>query len=137
MKILNLIKITQSLKREFQNGRHFHATIAVKGGNIIAIGHNDYQKEHPRKVYGNYIPKNGNKASYRACLHSEIACLKQIQHRDDLHKVTLINIRIDNNGNLANAKPCINCKRVLKNFKFKRIYYTIDNHNLGRYLNNA
>ena len=37
MKILNLIKITQALKREFQNGRHFHATIAVKGGNIILI----------------------------------------------------------------------------------------------------
>ena len=47
MRIINLIKITQCLKNVFQNGRHFHATIALKGGNIIAIGHNDYRKEHP------------------------------------------------------------------------------------------
>ena len=137
MRIINLIKITQSLKNAFQNGRHFHATIALKGGNIIAIGHNDYRKEHPRNFYGRYFPKKGDVKSYRACLHSEISCLKQIQHRDDLHKITLINIRIDNNGSLANAEPCQNCKRVLGKYKFKKILYTIDNQNIGRWINNV
>lgn len=44
--------------------------------------------------------------------------------RDDYHKITIVNLRIDNNNQVANAKPCVNCQRVLKQFKFKHIFYT-------------
>lgn len=135
MRIDSLIRVVQDLKNHFQTGQHFHCTIAIKGGNIIAIGKNSYQKEHPRNKFGAYTPKRGGVKTYKPRLHSEIDCLKQIVFRPDLHKITLINIRIDNTGQLANAEPCENCKRVLSNYKFKRIYFTLDNTKLGRFLN--
>jgi tRNA(Arg) A34 adenosine deaminase TadA len=131
----NLIRLVLKLKNHFQTGQHFHCTVALKGGNIIAVGKNSYQKEHPRKRYGAYIPKRGGVETYKPRLHSEIDCLKQVEFRNDLHKITLVNIRIDNTGKLANAEPCDNCKRVLSNFKFKRIYFTIDQTKIGRFLN--
>ena len=36
----------------------------------------------------------------------------------------IINLRIDNNNQVANAKPCVNCQRVLKQFNFKHVFYT-------------
>ena len=135
MTVDKYIRVVQALKAQFQTGQHFHCTLAVKGGNILAIGMNDYQVEHPLKKFGKYLQrKDDNRKVYKPRLHSEIACLKQILHRDDLHKITLINIRIDNQNNLANAEPCDNCKRVLSNYKFKRIYFTINNKTLGRWL---
>lgn len=135
-KIDNLIKITRELKKKFQTGQFFHATIALKGGNIIAVGINDYNEKHPESKFGKYIATKNSNANYQPCLHSEIDCLKQIKFRDDLNKITLLNIRINNNDELANAEPCDNCKKVLSNYKFKRIYFTINNNTIGRLINN-
>lgn len=111
----------------------FHCTFAIKGGRLIAIGMNDYLKIHPRKRYGQYRPKRGKTDTYKACLHSEIDCLKQLEHRTDFHKIVLFNVRINNNEEIANAEPCNNCKGVLKKYPFKKILYTIDSNNIGRW----
>ena len=135
MNILNYIKLVKTLKSKFQSGQHFHCTLALKGGNIIAIGINNYNIEHPRKHFGVYRQRqHDNRKEYKPRLHSEIDCLKQIQFREDLNKLTLLNIRIDNKDQISNAEPCENCKKVLSKYKFKRIYFTINNKILGRFL---
>ena len=121
------------MKNNFQTGQHFHCTIAIKGGNILAIGKNNYQKEHPKQKFGIYNPKRCGYKTYKACLHSEIDCIKQLGVRNDYHKITLLNIRINNNNQIANAEPCANCKRVVSKYNFKRIYFTIKKKKIGRF----
>ena len=135
MNIDTYVRMVSVFKEKFQTGQHFHCTLAIKGGNLIAVGMNNYQAEHPRSKFGIYRKKRDDaREIYKARLHSEIDCLKQIIHRNDLHKITLLNIRINNENQVSYAEPCDNCKRVLSKFKFKRIYYTIDSQHLGRFM---
>lgn len=135
MNIHKFIHIVKELKSEFQSGQCFHTTFALKGSKILAIGVNNYKKQHPRKKFGDYI-KRGSK-TYQASLHSEIDCIKKLGLRDDYHKITIVNIRVDNNGRLTNSEPCSNCKKVLSKYNFKRIYFTIDENSIGRYYNES
>ena len=118
--------INQSIRAKsiLQTGRAFHATIALKGSKVIAIGYNNYTRLHPYARFGKYASYKTVNYNHVIGLHSEITCIKQILFRDDYHKITIVNLRIDNNNKVANAKPCVNCQRVLKQFNFKHIFYT-------------
>jgi deoxycytidylate deaminase len=119
-----LVKKAKLAKEALQTGRAFHCTVALRGSKVIAIGYNDYTQLHPYQIFGKYNEYKPIAYTHTIGLHSEIACIKQILFRNDYHKLTLVNIRIDNNGLLANAKPCVNCQRVLNMFHFKRILYS-------------
>lgn len=120
----SLINQAIRAKSILQTGRAFHATIALKGSKVIAIGYNNYTRLHPCAKFGKYASYKTVNYNHVIGLHSEIACIKQILFRDDYHKITIVNLRIDNNNQVANAKPCVNCQRVLKQFNFKHIFYT-------------
>lgn len=38
---------------------------------------------------------------------------------------SMIVIRVDSLGNLADSKPCANCTKTLKHYGFKKIYYSV------------
>ena len=40
-------------------------------------------------------------------------------------------VRIDSNGNLASARPCDSCERILKFRGVKKVYYSITNIEYG------
>ena len=40
-----------------------------------------------------------------------------------LPKITVINVRVNQNGNVAESKPCQGCLSVLKNYNVKEIHY--------------
>lgn len=42
-------------------------------------------------------------------------------------------VRIDNERQLANAKPCSKCRKVLRSRQVKKVYYTSSAHNYGIY----
>lgn len=127
--IINLVK---DLKPQNQTGRNFHVSIALKGGNIVSIGINRYDKAHPYKKYGRYVSTR-TKGFYPTGTHSEIDLLEKLRETDiNIHKLTLFNVRIDNNGSVACAAPCMNCRRVLSEYKFKKIFFTIDENTIGK-----
>lgn len=130
--IINLVK---DLKDEYQTGRNFHCSIALKGGNIVSIGFNKYDKLHPYKKYGKYkSTRTVTPVYYQACTHSEIDLLEKLRKENyaGIHKLTLLNVRIDNNGEVANAMPCPNCQRVLSEYKFKKVFFTINENTIGK-----
>lgn len=138
MKITNrfqkIISFVKDIKTNRQTGKNFHASVALKGGNIIEYGINYYNKITPKK-YGKYKSTRTNNKNefYQAGLHSEVDLIMKLENTDiDIHKLTLLNIRIDNNNNIAIATPCPNCMRILKQNKFKKIFYTIDNETIGK-----
>lgn len=130
--ISRLIEKAKQVKKLLQTGKTFHCTVAMKGGNILAIGYNDYTRPHPAHLFGEYKSTRTTHLTYHPGIHSEIDCIQQLLFRDDYHKITLVNIRIDNNGQLTEAGPCVNCKRVLARFKFKRIFYSTFNGTIER-----
>ena len=99
-----LVKKAKLAKEALQTGRAFHCTVALRGSKVIAIGYNDYTQLHPYQIFGKYNEYKPIAYTHTIGLHSEIACIKQILFR--------------------NAKPCVNCQRVLNMFNFKRILYS-------------
>ena len=134
MTIKTLLPIINKLKKDkdkYQTGSKFCCSLAMKHGKIIAIAFNCYYKFHPYYKFGVYKSLRGNNKDWIASLHSEICLLKKLGQRDDFNKITIVNIRIDNNKKVALACPCINCRKVLQRYDFKKIVYTIDENELG------
>lgn len=51
-------------------------------------------------------------------------------HPSNIKKGTKLNmmvIRLDNNNNLVNARPCYNCSKLMKSIGINKIYYSVDN----------
>jgi deoxycytidylate deaminase len=123
-KVVNrYIEIARALKPRHQSGRSFHLTCIFDKSKLLAMGFNNYAKEHPRHKFGVYsATKPGS--NYVSGIHSEISSIIRLGE-EDCSRYTFLNIRLDNNNNPALAKPCPNCFRVLRNqVGFKRIYYT-------------
>lgn len=117
------VAIAKSLQGQKQTGRSFHATFVFEKSKLIVVGINNYNKHHPWHKFGKYIPlKPEIQGQYIPCLHSEIDALTKLD-RGDYSKLTFLNIRIDNRGVLANAKPCGNCERVLETINYKQFIY--------------
>ena len=61
-------------------------------------------------------------------LHAEMMCLLGLKDMDiDYSKVKLYVYREDNDGNLANCRPCPACMELIDRLGIKKIYYTTEN----------
>ena len=117
------VEITRGLKPNKQNGRSFHTTFILHKNRILSIGWNNYNKMHPYHKLGKYIGYKCNPEKYQPSLHSEISAILKLGE-EDLRKYSFVNVRIDGRNNLALAKPCPNCERVLGQVGFKKLFYS-------------
>lgn len=116
-----LEEISLALKVEKQTGRSFHTTFVYHGSKLLCITTNDYTRNHPYYKLGKYKSTRGE-GFYEAALHSEIKAIIRLGLEDCSH-LTFVNLRIDNNNEIAISKPCINCFNILKGVGFKKLYY--------------
>lgn len=121
-KINKCIEITKCLKKDKTTGHSFHTTFIYDKGKLLSIGFNNYKKLHPRHKFGVYKGTKDNPEKYVSGIHSEIDAIIKLG-RTDLSRLTIINIRIDNNNQPNISKPCENCLRVLRALEFKYLYY--------------
>lgn len=117
-----LEEITRSLKPTHQTGKSFHATFVYNKNKLICTAHNNYNKLHPYHRFGSYVPTKHEKGNYIPGIHSEVAALLKMG-QDDCSDLTFINIRIDNNDDVAISKPCPNCQNLLDSIGYKKIVY--------------
>ncbi len=118
-----LEEIASALKHSKQTGKNFHVTFAYSGNKLLAIGTNNYTKVHPYHRFGKYVPTKDVKSRYDAGIHSETSCIIKLG-LDDCSHITFVNVRIDNNGNPAISKPCVNCRKVLETqVSYKNFWY--------------
>lgn len=129
-KISKCIDIAKCLKKHKETGRSFHCTFIYEKSKLLCIGFNNYNKLHRSTKFGIYLGYKDNPEKYIASMHSEIDALIRSGY-SNCSKLTFINVRIDNNNQVNIAKPCRNCFNVLKQYNFKKIYYTIDETNYG------
>lgn len=114
--------ITRSLKPFNQTGKTFHTTFIYKGSKLLKIGHNSYTKLHREHKFGKYRPTKDDSSRYTAGIHSEMDAIIKLG-QTDCSDLTFVNVRINNTGEPAISKPCLNCKRVLEQVGFKTLWY--------------
>ena len=93
------------------------ATIFDKRGRVLSVGHNSYDKTHPRQA--KYAARVG--CSEKMYLHAEISAL--IKCREKPHKILIE--RKDRAGNFKLAKPCPICELAIKEAGIKFVEYSV------------
>jgi deoxycytidylate deaminase len=118
-----LVDIARALKIEkHKSGPCFHISFLVRKGKIIEIGTNHYKKTN--RISATYKCTREYKKDYIAGIHSEMDALGKGKSIDDFSKIEMINIRINNNGEVDNSIPCPNCAFYLGQYNLKRVWYT-------------
>lgn len=123
------IEIAMALKPTRQTGRSFHCSFAWKKSKIVSIGYNSYEHENLNHLFGEYRPTRGNSKSYKAGRHSETEMLRRL--KIPTKDLTICNVRIDNNNQVALAKCCLNCQKLLDSLGYRRILFSIDENTFG------
>lgn len=101
------------------NSAFLHFTFIVKGSKILSIGWNNTWAS-PLRIRNRYIiyPLGG--------IHSEAASIKKLFDLDDCRKATLVNIRLNNQRQLRNSKPCEVCTNLIYTLGFKKIFFSTE-----------
>jgi tRNA(Arg) A34 adenosine deaminase TadA len=90
-------------------------SMIVKGGNILAIGENDYdRKSYPFKTVNRYKSYNG--------LHSELAAINQCT-AEQLKGSTIVVYGLRRVNAPYSTKPCPSCINAIKAVGIKKIVY--------------
>lgn len=105
--------------------RNFHATFAVKGSKLIAIGINK-NKTHSLNLRNRKKNQSGIDYSSKKLICSELHCLNKVKRLTnfDFRRIELINFRKDREGNYSLSKPCESCCALIRFCGVRRVYYT-------------
>jgi tRNA(Arg) A34 adenosine deaminase TadA len=121
MRTETLVRVARSFI-ELTPHRCKHFSFACKKNEVYAVGWNQPFKTHP------LAKKFGYKFN---CIHSELhAILKLNVKPSELRKYTLVNVRLDKQGEVKMSKPCKVCQKLLGVFQFAEVYYST---NLGTF----
>lgn len=90
-----------------------HVSLVLHKNRIISIGRN-YFKTHPEAHRLGYLYNE---------MHSELDAYRKIPYYLKNKKLTLVNVRMNSNGELRMSKPCPVCSNWCVEI-FDRIYYT-------------
>lgn len=127
-----LVEVAKAMKLKEQTGNSFHVSFVLKKSKVVAIGVNSYVKRNPICLEYKPTKSSAKLGKYIASIHSEIDATAKVKY-NDFDNYTLVNIRINNNGNVANSCPCPNCfKQILKMPYVKRVFYSNDEGNFQR-----
>lgn len=120
---MKYVELAKAMKPAHQTGRFYHVTFICKKRKVIAVGFNNFNKNHPEHKWGKYAPqKTVNTDNYEPCIHSELSAIIKSGH-EDCSQYDFFNIRINNHNEIAPSKPCVNCQRVLQQVGYNRVYY--------------
>ena len=93
-----------------------HIAFLIRCGKIIHIGTNSC-KSHPETL--KYAYKDHQKVG----IHAELSvCMKS--GKENLKDYSMVVLRVDRKGNLANSKPCCGCQSVIKQFNVGEVWYS-------------
>ena len=123
---MNLVMNSKILKRTIDiakamcplnlEHRCSHMAFLIKCGKIVHIGTNSC-KSHPKTLEYDY--KNHQLVG----LHAELnVCMKS--GKENLKDYSMVVLRVDRRGNLANSKPCCGCQSVIKQFNIGDVWYS-------------
>ena len=108
----------------WKNVNNSHIAFLIKKNKIVKIGWNR-KRTHPE------ISKHPYHDGYVGT-HAELDVILK-SGLDDLEDYSMIVLRVDRKGKLANSKPCPGCSSVLNQFNVKNIFYSNTEGNIVKY----
>lgn len=98
--------------------------VVVMNHRIVSSGHNTDSKTHPlQKQYNKY--RFTDEGEHKR--HAELAALLPlIRDNVDLSRASIFVYRTHKNGDLAMARPCKSCLKLIQDLHIKTIYYTTE-----------
>ena len=99
-----------------------HMAFLIRCGKIVHIGTNSC-KSQPETLKYDY------KDHQKVGIHAELAvCMKS--GKENLKDYTMIVLRVDRTGKLANSKPCGGCQSVIQQFDVGEVWYSDNSGNV-------
>ncbi len=119
-----LVEIAKAMKPKYESGKSFHISALLRKNKISCLGWNNYNKHHLAHRFGAYRNYKGFTENYRPSIHSESSVAVKMG-LDDLSDYTLVNIRINNNNQVALSAPCPNCfEQIILGLGIKKVFYS-------------
>jgi deoxycytidylate deaminase len=131
LKMFNLLTQIAELTKPVGERIRLVSAIVDSKGNIVSLGAAS-KKTHP-------LQKKYQRNPHSIYLHSEIDAIRKAVSKDiDLSVCNLYICRIRsweishkfNIRGWGSAKPCEGCQRAIKDYKIKKVYYTLDSKTL-------
>jgi hypothetical protein len=99
----------------WKNVNNSHVAFLVKKNKIVKIGWNK-KRTHPK------IAKHPYHDGYVGT-HAELDVILK-SGLEDLNDHSMIVLRVDRKGRLANSKPCTGCLSLLKSYNLSEVFYS-------------
>jgi hypothetical protein len=120
----NVVRLANNLFELTENYHWKHYSFIMQKNEVRSVGWNQPYKTHPLAKRFNYKFH---------CIHSELhAILKFDEPVVKLQKYSLVNVRLDKQGNVRMSKPCEVCQRLLVAFPFKEVWYSTNSSEFER-----
>jgi tRNA(Arg) A34 adenosine deaminase TadA len=110
----------------WKNVNNSHVAFLVKKNKIVKIGWNR-KRTHPE------ISKHPYHDGYVGT-HAELDVILK-SGLEDLNDHSMIVLRVDRKGRLANSKPCPGCLSLLKSYNVEEVFYSDTEGNIEKLLN--
>jgi tRNA(Arg) A34 adenosine deaminase TadA len=110
----------------WKNVNNSHIAFLVKKNKIIKIGWNR-KRTHPE------ISKHPYHDGYVGT-HAELDVILK-SGLEDLNDHSMIVLRVDRKGRLANSKPCPGCLSLLKSYNVEEVFYSDSEGNIEKLSN--
>ena len=110
----------------WKNVNNSHVAFLVKKNKIVKIGWNR-KRTHPE------ISKHPYHDGYVGT-HAELDVILK-SGLEDLNDHSMIVLRVDRKGRLANSKPCPGCLSLLKSYNIEEVFYSDTEGNIEKLSN--
>ena len=113
----------------FQELRTFHVSVLWNKNKLLSVGVNK-KATHTRNLFNKKLNREGIDISSTKFQCSELCAfigLGKQRYNIDFSRVTMVNIRLDYDGNISLASPCISCRSLILYLGLKKVYYTDNN----------
>lgn len=118
--VQSLLKIARAACPTNKALRTAHVAFLLKKNRIAHIGWNK-RKTHPQILKYPYRDGQG--------IHAELDVILK-SGEEDLSNFSLVVVRFDRSGKIANSKPCRGCRSLLNQLSVKKVWYSNNNGDL-------
>jgi deoxycytidylate deaminase len=119
-----LEELARALKPS-NKSKHYHISFILKANRILSIGINNERKTNPNNLRYGYRNRDNLDISGFVGTHSERAAIQRL-NASDCFRYRLVNIRINHTGAITNSRPCKGCQNLIREVKFKEVWYSND-----------
>lgn len=115
---------------DFGDRRCWHISVLYDKNRILAIAENK-QKTSPRNRFN---LKTFDVSLKSICSELSLFLVAKSKFEKlDWKRLSMVNCRIDKNGNIRNSRPCGSCANLIKYLGLINIYYTNNNGDFEKY----